>query len=100
MAIAASLAGLPTDEADQFRRAVTKTRTDDERLAEHRRVLSAYDLPLRLPGDLDPDELLELFGRDKKAIEGLTLVLDGAEGVEPVVGIDRTVLREVMEAVR
>ena len=75
-------------------------RIDDERLAEHRRVLSAYDLPHTLPPDLDPEELLALFGRDKKAIEGITLVLDGDDGVETVVGVDRTVLADALEAIR
>lgn len=75
-------------------------RIDEQRMAEHRRVLSAYDLPYSLPPDLDPDDLLDLFGRDKKAIDGITLVLDGPDGVEPVVGIDRAVLADAMEAIR
>lgn len=75
-------------------------RIDGDRVGEHRRVLSAYDLPQRMPPGLDPDQLLDLFSRDKKAIEGVTLVLDGPDGVEPVAGIDRSVLRDAMEAVR
>lgn len=75
-------------------------RIDDARVAEHRRVLSAYDLPFRLPDALDPGELLDLFSRDKKAIDGITLVLDGDNGVEAVVGIDRDVLADAMEAIR
>lgn len=75
-------------------------RIDDARLAEHRRVLGAYDLPFRLPETLDPGALLDLFSRDKKAIDGVTLVLDGADGVEPVVGVDPSVLADALEAVR
>ena len=75
-------------------------RIDDARVAEHRRVLAVYDLPFRLPDGIDRDELLDLFSRDKKAIDGVTLVLDGADGVEPVVGVDRALLRDALEAVR
>ena len=75
-------------------------RIDDERMAEHRRVLSAYDLPHRLPDSLEPDRLLDLFSRDKKAIDGITFVLDGDNGVEPVVDVDRQVLADAMEAIR
>jgi 5-deoxy-5-amino-3-dehydroquinate synthase len=75
-------------------------RIDDARNAEHRRVLSAYDLPHRLPDSLDPDQLIALFSRDKKAIDGITLVLDGHNGVETVVGVDRQVLADAMEAIR
>ena len=75
-------------------------RVSDERVAEHHRVLSRYDLPRRLPQGLDTEELLELFKRDKKAVEGLTLVLDGPDGVEPVSGIDTTVLRDALGTLR
>ncbi len=75
-------------------------RIGEDRMAEHRRVLSAYDLPHSLPPGLDPEQLLDLFQRDKKAIDGITFVLDGDHGVETVVGVDRTVLADAMEAIR
>lgn len=75
-------------------------RIDEARVDEHRRVLSAYDLPHSLPPGLDPAELLDLFSRDKKAIDGVTFVLDGDNGVETVVDVDRTVLADAMEAIR
>src|SRR5690606_23647330 len=59
-------------------------RIDDARVAEHRAVVASYDLPAALPAGMDPDELLALFARDKKAVRGVTLVLDGPNGVEPV----------------
>ncbi|MBV8236651.1 MAG: 3-dehydroquinate synthase, partial [Acidimicrobiia bacterium] len=62
-------------------------RIDDARVAEHRRVVAGYDLPLTLPPDADTAQLLELMGRDKKAVHGLTFVLDGPRGVEPVTGV-------------
>jgi 5-deoxy-5-amino-3-dehydroquinate synthase len=64
-------------------------RIDDERVAEHRHVVGGYDLPVELPPGVDPDELVALFGRDKKAIEGVTFVLDGPQGVEVVTGVER-----------
>lgn len=75
-------------------------RIDDARVAEHRAVVASYDLPSTLPAGMDPDELLALFARDKKAVHGVTLVLDGPNGVEPVTGIDERVLRDALEAVR
>ena len=37
-------------------------RIDDARVAEHRRVVAAYDLPATLPAGLDPDELVDADG--------------------------------------
>jgi hypothetical protein len=53
-----------------------------------------------VPPELDSEDLLNLFARDKKAVNGVTLVLDGPAGVEPVTGIDEAVLRDALEAVR
>ncbi|MYE76601.1 MAG: 3-dehydroquinate synthase, partial [Acidimicrobiaceae bacterium] len=75
-------------------------RIDSERVAAHRRVVSGYGLPDRLPAVLDDDELLALFGRDKKAVDGLTFVLDSDRGVDVVVGVPEPVLREALAAVR
>ncbi|MCQ3806192.1 MAG: 3-dehydroquinate synthase [Acidimicrobiaceae bacterium] len=75
-------------------------RISDERVTEHHQVLSGYDLPCRLPRRLDTEELLGLFKRDKKAVEGVTLVLDGPDGVEPVSGIDPTILRDALGTLR
>jgi 5-deoxy-5-amino-3-dehydroquinate synthase len=62
-------------------------RIDAERVAEHRRVVAGYDLPMNLPPDADAAQLVELMGRDKKAVTGMTFVLDGPRGVEPVTGV-------------
>ena len=74
-------------------------RIDDERVAEHRRVIAGYDLPMALPPGLDPERLVALFSRDKKAVTGVTLVLDGARGVEPVAVDDQPLLLGALEAV-
>ncbi|MEO0491790.1 MAG: 3-dehydroquinate synthase family protein [Actinomycetota bacterium] len=75
-------------------------RIDDARLAEHDRVLAAYELQSTVPEHLGDDELMALFSRDKKAIDGVTFVLDGPDGVETVVGIDPDVLAASFAAVR
>ena len=75
-------------------------RIDDERVAEHRRVVDGYGLSGSLPVGADPDELMVAMGRDKKAIDGLTFVLDGPAGVEVVAGVDAGVVRDTIEAVR
>lgn len=70
------------------------------RVAEHRRVVAGYDLPMTLPADSDPDALVALFARDKKAIGGITFVLDGPNGVEPVPINDQTLLRDTLGLLR
>jgi 5-deoxy-5-amino-3-dehydroquinate synthase len=59
-------------------------RIDDARVAQHRQVIGAFDLPGDLPAGADPDELLSFMARDKKAHHDLTFVLDGPRGPEPV----------------
>lgn len=75
-------------------------RIDADRVAEHRRVVAAYDLPSTLPLGLRNDELLALMGRDKKALDGITFVLDGPDGVESVTGVDRSIIEASIDAVR
>ena len=74
-------------------------RIDDTRLGEHRRVVESLGLTDRIPPGIDPDTVVGLFTRDKKAIDGVTLVLDGPRGVEAVTGIDPGVLRSALTAV-
>jgi 5-deoxy-5-amino-3-dehydroquinate synthase len=63
-------------------------RVDDARVAEHDKVVAAYDLPSRLPAGVDLEALVEVMGRDKKVTGGgLTFVLDGPEGLEVVRGV-------------
>jgi 5-deoxy-5-amino-3-dehydroquinate synthase len=69
-------------------------RIDDERVGEHRRVVASYDLPTAFPPDMNPVELIELFARDKKAVDGITFVLDGPDGLEMVAGVDRAAIEQ------
>ena len=71
-------------------------RVDATVVAEHQRVLEAYELDHSLPAGTDPDEVIELFGRDKKALDGLTFVLDGPEGLEVVSGVPVEPLRAAL----
>jgi 5-deoxy-5-amino-3-dehydroquinate synthase len=64
-------------------------RIDQARVDEHRRVIGSYDLPTDLPPGAGAEELLAFMGRDKKAQQDLTFVLDGPDGVEPVRGVAR-----------
>ncbi|MGH1505217.1 MAG: 3-dehydroquinate synthase [Acidimicrobiales bacterium] len=74
-------------------------RIDDDRVEEHYRVLAAYELDPHLPKGLDLDEIVDLFARDKKALDGVTFVLDGPDGVEPVRIDDRGLLRRTLDLV-
>jgi 5-deoxy-5-amino-3-dehydroquinate synthase len=74
-------------------------RIDQDRVDEHRRVVTAYGLDTTIPDGLDHEHLIDLFSRDKKAIDGVTFVLDGPAGVEPVKLEDRALLADAMTAV-
>ena len=74
-------------------------RIDEARVREHRRVVGAYDLPAALPAAVDRDEIVALFGRDKKAIDGVTFILDGPNGVEPVRDVPRDAIDAALDRV-
>jgi 3-dehydroquinate synthase len=76
----------------------------DARVVEHHReVLAALELPVAVPGDADPDALLAVMRRDKKAAGGLTFVLpiarDGDVVLETVDDPDRRALDVAFAAV-
>jgi len=64
-------------------------RIGDGRVALHERVVAGYGLPASIPRGLDQARLADLMARDKKAIDGWTLVLDGPTGLEVVRGVPR-----------
>jgi 5-deoxy-5-amino-3-dehydroquinate synthase len=74
-------------------------RIDDRRVAEHERIVAAYGLPTTVPAGLDPSELVRLMARDKKALDGLTFVLDSPRGVEVVPGVDPGVVEATLAEV-
>ena len=60
-----------------------------DRVDQHFAVVGdEYGLGVDLPSGLDPALLLDLMRRDKKALDGLTFVLDGPRGVEVLSGVD------------
>ena len=75
-------------------------RIGEVRVAEHRSVVNGYGLPDRLPNGLDPDELVHLMTRDKKALDGLTFVLDGPSGVEVVTDVPAADVRSTLETMQ
>jgi 5-deoxy-5-amino-3-dehydroquinate synthase len=64
-------------------------RIDSDRVEQHYEIVGGrYQLGTELPPGCDPQPLIELMGRDKKALsDGLTFVLDGPFGVEVVSGV-------------
>ncbi|MDG2426955.1 MAG: 3-dehydroquinate synthase [Acidimicrobiales bacterium] len=75
-------------------------RIGDDRVAEHRRVVESYGLCASLPVGADPEGLMAVMARDKKALSGFTFVLDGGSGVETVADIDVDTVRAALEAIR
>ncbi|MGA1566490.1 MAG: 3-dehydroquinate synthase, partial [Ilumatobacteraceae bacterium] len=72
-------------------------RIDANRVQHHLDVVAGlYGLDTEVPAVGTVDELLALMARDKKALDGLTFVLDGPNGVEPVVGVDPEVVRSLL----
>ncbi len=71
-------------------------RVDAARVDDHLAVIAAYGLDASLPAGVDHDELLTLMARDKKALAGLTFVLDGERGVELVTGVEPAAVRAAL----
>jgi 5-deoxy-5-amino-3-dehydroquinate synthase len=68
-----------------------------ERIDEHFAVVGEeYGLGTDLPAGLDPRLLVDLMRRDKKALDGLTFVLDGPDGVEVVAGVAEEPILEAL----
>jgi 5-deoxy-5-amino-3-dehydroquinate synthase len=72
--------------------AAAMERISPSRVDAHRAVVASYGLSAELPAGVDVDELVALMARDKKALDGLTFVLDGPRGIEVVSGVERRVL--------
>ena len=74
-------------------------RIDAGRVAEHRHVVGhQYGLLTTVPDGLDADRLVELMARDKKALHGLTFVLDGPAGPELVADVPEADVRAALDA--
>jgi 5-deoxy-5-amino-3-dehydroquinate synthase len=73
-------------------------RIDDDRVRQHLDVVAGeYGLDAALPAGVDREELVRLMERDKKALDGLTFVLDGPRGPEVVTGVPADAVRAVFD---
>ncbi len=73
-------------------------RVDEARVDEHRRVVAGeYGLRITPPEGPAVDDLMVLMARDKKAIDGLTFVLDGPDGLEVVDHVPESAVRSTLE---
>lgn len=69
-------------------------RIDDARVDYHELVVGqTYSLQTRMPSGLDINELMAAMARDKKALNGLTFILDSSNGLEIVSDISAAVVR-------
>ncbi len=67
------------------------------RVDQHFQVVGeAYHLGTDLPHGVQTGELVALMHRDKKALDGLTFVLDGANGIEVVPNVPETPVFEAL----
>ena len=74
-------------------------RIDQKRVDEHYTVIGeTYGLKVKPDEKIDRRELIELMHLDKKAISGLTFVLDGPSGIEVVSGVSKTDLDQAFDA--
>ena len=75
-------------------------RIDAARVQDHRDVVGGvYGLATELPAGLDVDTLMALMARDKKALDGLTFVLDGPGGIEVVPAIPADNVRAALATI-
>ena len=72
-------------------------RISADRVEEHYRIVKRYALKSRLPVGVEPNDIVELFSADKKAVDAITFVLDGPNGIEPVKVEDKKLLVKVCE---
>ena len=75
-------------------------RIDEARVVQHYEVVGGlYQLATGLP-DFDHDLLVTLMARDKKALDGLSFVLDSARGVEVVSNVEVSAARQALQMMR
>jgi 5-deoxy-5-amino-3-dehydroquinate synthase len=62
-------------------------------IRRHLEVLAAYGLPAEIPAGIDVEEVIVRMGRDKKATDGLTFILDSPVGCEIVRNVSAEQIR-------
>lgn len=79
--------------------AAVMERIPQSRVEEHYRVVrDEYGLSTALPTGCSVDRMVALMSRDKKALDGLTFVLDSSNGLEVVQGVNEKNVREALSA--
>ena len=78
------------------RLALALGRIDEARAAEHLDVVRGYGLPTSLPAGVDTARLITLMRLDKKAMRGLTFVLDGPHGPELVTEVPEEIVERTL----
>lgn len=76
-------------------------RISQDRVEEHYKVIGqTYGLKVKPDEKINRKELIELMRHDKKAVSGLTFVLDGASGIEVVSGVSEKHLEQAFDAMQ
>jgi len=76
-------------------------RISQARVDEHYKVIGqTYGLKVKPDERVNRKELIELMRHDKKAVLGLTFVLDGASGIEVVSGVSEKHLEQAFDAMQ
>ena len=76
-------------------------RISQARVEEHYKIIGqTYGLKVKPDDRVNRKELIELMRHDKKAISGLTFVLDGASGIEVVSGVSEKHLEQAFDAMQ
>lgn len=74
-------------------------RIDAARVQQHRDVIvGEYGLSVEVPRSVKRAELVQLMRHDKKAVDGLTFVLDGPAGIETVRGVSERAIDQAFDA--
>lgn len=72
-------------------------RIDPARVDHHHDILQGYGLDMKPANSPRFDDIEPLLSRDKKALDGVTFILDGPAGCEVVPNVDAGVLRRSYE---
>ena len=76
-------------------------RISQARVDEHYKVIGqTYGLKVKPDERVNRKELIELMRHDKKAVSGLTFVLDGASGIDVVSGVSEKHLEQAFDAMQ
>lgn len=76
-------------------------RISQARVEEHYKVIGqTYGLKVKPDERVNRKELIELMRHDKKAVSGLTFVLDGTSGIEVVSGVSEKHLEQAFDAMQ